>query len=206
MLDRRRQLLDSARELFLQQSYEHVTTTTIAKSAGVAYGLIAHHFGNKRGLYLAVMNEIADELRAHRDKPIEHGTPLEQLRASLTRHIEFVDAHAEGFVAVMTGGLGADPELRAMVDSLRWSGAQRILDAVGLTDPIPPALRTSMKGWVGCLDEMMIDRIAHGDIDIGDVVSLASANLITSLRTALHIDRSGIDPSVVDFIDTLPTD
>jgi len=55
---RRRQLIDAARALFSQRPYDQVTTGEIAQKAGVAYGLIAHHFENKRGLYIAVMNEM----------------------------------------------------------------------------------------------------------------------------------------------------
>ena len=57
--DRRQLIIDAARKLFASRPYDQVTTSEIAKNAGVAYGLIAHHFENKRGLYLAVMNEIA---------------------------------------------------------------------------------------------------------------------------------------------------
>src|SRR4029078_12048742 len=43
IVHRRRQLIDTARALFTTRPYDQVTTTEIAKSAGVAYGLIAHH-------------------------------------------------------------------------------------------------------------------------------------------------------------------
>ena len=41
--DRRQRLIDPARELFAKHAYDQVTTSEIAKNAGVAYGLIAHH-------------------------------------------------------------------------------------------------------------------------------------------------------------------
>ena len=39
--DRRRRLVDAARALFAERPYDQVTTTAIAKRAGVAYGLLA---------------------------------------------------------------------------------------------------------------------------------------------------------------------
>ncbi|KAA0016505.1 TetR/AcrR family transcriptional regulator [Antrihabitans cavernicola] len=202
-VDRRQHLIDTARDLFMRRPYEQVTTSEIAKAAGVAYGLIAHHFENKRGLYLAVMSAIADELLANRDAPLASGTLHDQLRHALTNHITFIDKHSASFVAIITGGLGADPDMRAMVDALRWSGAQRILDGLGLAAPIPPAVRTTMRGWVGYLDEMMIDRITHADIAIDSLVELAAANLVTSLRTALQLDSTGVASTTVEIVETL---
>jgi hypothetical protein len=47
-----------------------------------------------------------------------------------------------------------------------------------------------MQGWVGYLDEMMIDRIRHRDVDAEALVDLAIAALATTLRTAAAIDQS----------------
>jgi hypothetical protein len=47
-----------------------------------------------------------------------------------------------------------------------------------------------MHGWVGYLDEMMIDRITHRDVDGEALVELAAAALIATLRTAAEIDQS----------------
>jgi AcrR family transcriptional regulator len=46
----------------------------------VAYGLIAHHFDNKRGLYQAVLNEIAVEIAEHQLAPPPQGASLGLVR------------------------------------------------------------------------------------------------------------------------------
>jgi AcrR family transcriptional regulator len=189
--DRRQAIIDAARTLFAARPYDQVTTTEIAKKAGVAYGLIAHHFDHKRGLYLAVMNHIADEISAVQLAPPPPDCGLaDHLRHALRHHIEYIDTHADSFVPLMRGALGADPEHQEAIAQLRWMGAQRILDAVGITDPIPTTLRTAMRGWVGCLDDMMVDRITHQDIDAETVVELAAAALAVTLRTAATLDPS----------------
>ncbi len=189
--DRRQLLIDAARTLFAQRPYDQVTTTEIAKKAGVAYGLIAHHFDNKRGLYLAVMNEIAVEIATVQQSPPPQGASLtDQLRHALRNHISYIDSYAESFVALVRGQLGSDPDQQSTVDALRWLGAQRILTAIGITEPIPPILRTAMHGWVGYLDEMMIDRIHHRDLDREALVELAAATLVTTLQAANTLDPS----------------
>jgi AcrR family transcriptional regulator len=191
IVDRRRQLIDTARALFTTRPYDQVTTTEIAKSAGVAYGLIAHHFLNKRGLYLTVMNEIADEIAAAQSIPPAEVTDLvDELRRTLRSHISYIDGHAQSFVALVRGHLGSDPEQQESVDRLRWLGAQRILAAIGVDEPISPVLRAAMRGWVGQLDEMMIDRIERGDVNREVLVDLAAAGLVATLQAAQALDSS----------------
>jgi len=191
VVDRRQQLIDTARALFAQRAYDQVTTTEIAKKAGVAYGLIAHHFENKRGLYLAAMNDIAAEIAAVQlSAPPDGASPTDQLRHALRNHIAYIDGYAESFVALVRGQLGSDPAQQNTVDELRWVGAQRILAAIGITETVPPVLRTAMHGWVGYLDEMMIDRINNDDVDREALVELAAATLITTLQAVRILDPS----------------
>jgi AcrR family transcriptional regulator len=191
MQARRQLIIDAARKLFASLPYDQVTTSEIAKNAGVAYGLIAHHFENKRGLYLAVMNEIAVEIAAVQLTPPPEGALLvDQLRHALRNHIAYIDSYSDSFVALLRGALGSDVEHQAAIERLRWLGAQRILLPLGIVEPVPATLRTAMHGWVGYLDEMMIDRITHRDVDGEALVELAVAALIATLRTAVAIDQS----------------
>jgi AcrR family transcriptional regulator len=187
--DRRQLIVDAARKLFASRPYDHVTTSEIAKNAGVAYGLIAHHFENKRGLYLAVMNEIAVEIAAVQLSPPPNDTSLiDQLRHALRNHIAYIDSYSDSFVALLRGALGVDVEHQAAIERLRWLGAQRVLLALGIVEPVPATLRTAMHGWVGYLDETMIDRITHRDVDAEALVELAAGALIATLQTAAAID------------------
>ncbi|WP_319453896.1 MULTISPECIES: TetR/AcrR family transcriptional regulator [unclassified Mycobacterium] len=198
--DRRQRLVDAARALFAEHPYDQVTTTAISKRAGVAYGLLAHHFENKRGIYRAAMNEIAVEIaNVHLTAPPPDATLVEQLRHALRNHVDYIDSHAPSFVAFIRGDLGSDPEQQSAVNDLRWLGAQRILLALGITEPVPATLRTAMKGWVGALDEMMIDRIEHQDVDADVLVDLATATLVTTLKTVAAMDATlGLDPELLD--------
>ncbi|OBI59179.1 TetR family transcriptional regulator [Mycolicibacterium fortuitum] len=190
-VDRRRLIIDAARRLFATTPYDQVTTAQVAKDAGVAYGLIAHHFDHKRGLYLAVMNEIAEEIAVAQTADAPPGAPLaEQLRHALRSHIAHIDSYSDSFVALLRGALGADPEHQSAVERLRWLGAQRILSALGIVDPVAPTLRVAIHGWIGLLDEMMIDRISHRDVDVDVLVDLAAAALAVTLRTAAALDHS----------------
>ena len=199
--DRRALLIDAAAALFTERAYDEVTTTEVARRAGVAYGLIAHHFGSKRGLYLATLRALADRLRAVHEVVPEGGTPGERLRDALDRHIAFMEDNAAGFLAVMRAGNGSDAEVREIVDDLRWQGALRVLDALGAASPAPPVLRTAMRGWVGLLDEIVADHLRHRDVPREHQVSLAAATLAAALRVvAAEEPEAGLDPAVLGSI------
>ena len=199
--DRRAQLIEVASRLFSEHAYDEVTTTEIAKRANVAYGLIAHHFSNKRGLYLATILAAAEDLRRAQATPSEGDSVAEQLHNGISRHISFMDHHAAGFLTLMRGGNGSDPEVRAIIEEMRWEGALRVLRAVGVHEPVHPVLRAAMRGWVGYLDELIIDHIQHHDVAEETLAQLAITALATTLRTARSISSEiGIDPRTIDTL------
>lgn len=54
-------LLHSARGAFARSGYEATSVREIAKLSGVDPALVAHHFGSKEALWIAVVNKIADD-------------------------------------------------------------------------------------------------------------------------------------------------
>lgn len=200
-IDRRARLIKAASQLFAERAYDEVTTTEIAERAGVAYGLIAHHFTNKRGLYLATIHAAAEDLRAVQATPPLGDVPADRLRNAIDRHIDHMDQRAAGFLALMRAGSGSDPEVHAIVEDLRWQGAVRILRALGVDGPVHPLLRAAMRGWVGYLDELIIDHIHHHDVDRAHLVRLAADALVATLRTAYSVTPGiGVDPATIDLL------
>ncbi|MEZ4687082.1 MAG: TetR/AcrR family transcriptional regulator [Bacteroidia bacterium] len=69
MTTKQESILNSALELFANEGYNAVSTSKIAKAAGVSEGLIFRHFGNKKGLLDALM-ELAEEKMSQLFGPI----------------------------------------------------------------------------------------------------------------------------------------
>ena len=57
----RAQLIAAARELFPDRGYANVPVEEIVRRAGVTRGALYHHFGDKRGLFEAVLEEVERE-------------------------------------------------------------------------------------------------------------------------------------------------
>ncbi|MCW5739838.1 MAG: TetR/AcrR family transcriptional regulator [Alphaproteobacteria bacterium] len=67
-------LLGAAREMFAKYGYEQASLDTIAAAASVTKGSIYHHYGDKRGLFRAVVEDVQREIVAHVDQ-IAKGSP-----------------------------------------------------------------------------------------------------------------------------------
>lgn len=181
----REQLLAAGAALFFRRPFEDVTVAQLAAEAGVAYGLVAHHFGSKRGLYLAVVRATMDELRAIREQPLIGEDEAAQLRFGVRRHMTFVIGHRDAYLSLMQGSLGMDREVRDIVDEVRWDGARLVLDGLGAASPLDPALRGAMCGWVSFLDGLLIDHLQHEQLPVDDLVEIAVQALAGAL-TAAH--------------------
>ena len=144
---RRRQLVDAALELFAARPYGEVAVGDVARLAGVSHGLVFHHFGDKHGLYLAVLCRVADDLVAA-TAPGAGRTPVQQLYAGLAAHVDFAARYPVAYAAFLRGGAGSDPEAVAIIEAARQRGASHVLEGLGVSEP-SPGLRLALRGWQG---------------------------------------------------------
>ncbi len=82
----RQALLDAAREQFTERAFKAVSVREIARAAGVNPAMVNYHFGSKRGLYEAMVQESVGPLLAAFDEDQSRGQvthPADVLR----RHI-----------------------------------------------------------------------------------------------------------------------
>lgn len=58
------ELMEAARQHFLQREFKAVSVREIAESAGVNGAMVNYYFGSKQGLYLAMVDEMLSSLEA----------------------------------------------------------------------------------------------------------------------------------------------
>jgi len=63
-LDVRAALLEAARQRFLERSYREVSVRGLAAAAGVNPAMVRYYFGDKQGLYAAMLQEVLGPLAA----------------------------------------------------------------------------------------------------------------------------------------------
>lgn len=65
MKDTRQNLLKTAAHIFAEQGYDGASVRQIAQAAKANVAAVNYHFGNKRGLYLAVIQAMTEEMARH---------------------------------------------------------------------------------------------------------------------------------------------
>ncbi len=158
--ERRQQILTCARRLFSERNYSAVSTTDIAKEAGVARGLLNHYFGTKRELYL----EVVRSLMRMPTNPVPLQAPGRGLEAvlneSVDRWLQMLE-HNQGtwLAAIGARGLGRDPEVEAILDKARERAVDRLIEALQTYEAAtaPPELRATIRAYSGFAEAASVE-------------------------------------------------
>ncbi|MEV3856233.1 TetR/AcrR family transcriptional regulator [Streptomyces sp. NPDC050095] len=92
--ERRRQLLDTAAEVFAAQGYNATTVRKIADASGMLAGSLYYHFDSKESILEEILHGFLDELWARYDAVLDAGHgPRETLGALVTESFREIDRH-----------------------------------------------------------------------------------------------------------------
>ncbi len=180
--DRRAQLLQVCLRIIGTDPWDVVTMADIAAAAGVSMPLLYHYYSTKSDLYLAAVRAAADELR-EATKPDPALRREARLHQALRTHIDWIDANALAYRAILHGGISADPVVQAIVEESRAEVVTRIAEGSGLRR-LSPGLRIALRGWVGFLEGACLDWLASGDISKSQLVRLLAASVPGAVKAA----------------------
>jgi AcrR family transcriptional regulator len=114
---RRTQLLGAAREVFVAHGYHAAAMDHIAERAGVSKPVLYQHFPGKLELYLALLDQHAEELLRRVREALESTTDNKQrVAASVAAYFDFVDSDGEAFRLVFESDLRNEPAVRERVE------------------------------------------------------------------------------------------
>ncbi len=187
--ERRRQILACARRLFSERSYDAVSTTEIAKQAGIARGLLHHYFGTKRDLYL----EVVRQLVRMPSNPVPLQAPGRGLQhiidESVDRWLTMLERNRGTWLAAIAArGLGgSDPELEAILEDAREQAADRLIEALQTYEAAqaPPALRAAIRAYSGFAEAASVEWLARGRLTREQTQTLLTNTFLTLVRDVL---------------------
>ncbi|MGN7777913.1 TetR/AcrR family transcriptional regulator [Mycolicibacterium sp. 22603] len=126
---RRARILDAAVETFAEHGFAEAKMQDIAGLAGVVPSVLYDHFGSKRELHLAVIEEHAAQLRERSLRHVEGATPEELVRASIANYFEFVET--DPFMwRFLHRDPPADSETAEVVEEIIGRGTAAIADLI----------------------------------------------------------------------------
>jgi AcrR family transcriptional regulator len=149
--ERRRQLLDAAREVFVSQGYHAAAMDEIAERAGVSKPVLYQHFPGKLELYLALLDQSVDELVATvRDALISTTDNRQRVAAAMGAYFEYVEQEHQAFRLVFESDLGNEAAVRDRLERGQRECAEMISQMVsqdaGLNDEEARLLSVGLVG------------------------------------------------------------
>lgn len=149
--ERREDLIRTALGVFARRPPGEVTPEDIAEAADVSRALVYRYFPNMAELRREALEQAMSEL-LERLVPPGDLEPLDQLRCSLVRFVEFADSYSPAYVALLRGGsVIATEETEAEIDRVRSGVLELILDRVGPRRP-SPLLVLALRCWISAVE------------------------------------------------------
>jgi AcrR family transcriptional regulator len=184
---RRAQLLEVGLELFATRPYDEIAIEEIAARAGVSRGLLYHYFPTKRDFYVAIVRGEVEQVYA-RTQPDESLPPLERLRAAIDAYLDYAEHHPHGVLTTHGAGIGADPEIRAVVEAAQARQAARIVEGIAAGAEVRPILELAVRAWFGVLTTSAVDWLERRTIDREQVRELLVHALVGLVLAARQAD------------------
>jgi AcrR family transcriptional regulator len=180
----RREIIDAAGRLFVEEGYDRVTMRRIAERIEYSATTIYLHFEDKAELFNAVGEEAFSELVAKLERlKSTQPTPLGCLRAGLKLYIEFGVQHPEHYTVTFLQGPKAGHE-----QSFEVSVGARVFDA----------LRQAVRACVGTGD------IRTSDVEMTTQALWAAIHGLTALfitaRGFPFVSHAGLVDHTVDVL------
>lgn len=145
--ERRRELLDTAAEVFAAQGYNATTVRKIADAAGMLAGSLYYHFDSKESMLDEILSTFLTELWQGYDTVLDAGLgPRETIEALVTESFREIDRHRAA-VAIY------QKESRHLTDQPRFHY---------LTD----SQRRFEKAWLGTLERGVASGAFRADLDV----------------------------------------
>jgi AcrR family transcriptional regulator len=169
---RRQRLIEVGINLFCNHSYEEVAIDDIAAMADISKGLLYYYFPTKHDFYVAVVQYAAEQLlkETEPDPVLE---PMESLRQGLNAYFAYVERHEKVYIALLRGGVGVDPQVAAIIDSVRQTYVRRILQRFPEGIRLSPSYQIAISGWVGFIEATSIAWLEQRSMEREQLCDLA---------------------------------
>lgn len=180
--DRRRQILDTARQLLDVKHLGKITVEEAARLAGVSPGLVFHYFGSQIGFRRALAEEAAQELlgRMRPDPSLSH---VEQLRGGLDRFLAWAEEHPRLYVAVTSNG---NPDAREVHEAILETVAGWILGiAADIDVKLTSKVELAVSGWIAFTEKVVQEWLAEPRLGRDEIVGLCERSFYTGIQIVL---------------------
>ncbi len=128
--ERRAQLLDAALGVFVENGYHQAAMDDIAARAGVSKPVLYQHFPGKLELYLALIDQHANELETLVRDALSLSDNKARINTMTSAYFDFVAQEGAAFRLIFESDLANDPEVRRRLDQIDLTCARAMADII----------------------------------------------------------------------------
>lgn len=185
-LETRDRILDAALSVFAGKGYHRATVDDIVRASLTSKGAVYHHFANKEAIFVALVDDFAERLaRAVATAISERHGGLAKVEGALTAAlVTFRDNQRLARLILLEAiSLGSVWETkRAEVHGRFVALIQGYLDEAVTEGAVEPVdTRVATLAWLGAINEVVIDWLHQGDVDLGIAIPPLTRLLLRSI-------------------------
>ncbi|REE03534.1 TetR/AcrR family transcriptional regulator [Citricoccus nitrophenolicus] len=129
--ERRKQLLDAARQVFVDHGFHATSMDDIAVAAAVSKPVLYQHFPGKHELFLDLMDTQVDLLGSAITAALESTTDNKaRVQATIHAYFQFVDSPDRAYRLLFDSGLNNDPDVALRMEGLDHRFAADIAEVI----------------------------------------------------------------------------
>lgn len=183
--DRRELIVAAAAELYTTRGYDEVSSTELARAAGVSRGLLSHYFPTKRSLYLAALRRFV-EMPEVPVPDVEGGTVDERVRVSVRGWMEQVEHGRAAWLAIAGLAGHPDEDITELMDRAVEQTVDQICEVTGLRgEREEPAVRAALHGYAGFVVAISRKWLQEQQLDRSQTEDLLTGVLLDLVRTRI---------------------
>jgi len=180
--ERRRQIVEVAQRLFCQRPYSEVSTSDIAKEAGIGRANLHYHFGTKRELYVEVIRNFA-RLPPLPPARRSRGSLRERVSHTLDRWLDTVWDNRGTFITIFEAGpINNDREIEATLEEGREEWAARLAELLELPGGATRPARALIRSFQSMAETAVDEWIRRERLSRDDVLLLLTEALLAVAR------------------------
>ncbi len=179
---RSEQILDAANALFAERGYEEVSVEDIARSAGVARGLVHHYFGGRKQVYIALLERLGTVREQQLPPPVGRSARA-RLADDVSRWLDWTEQNRTIWLGTLGRGEDiADPDVRRVVTELVGRAVALVAARHADIADDSPRLRYALECWTG-LNRAATRRWLQGEASREQTHEVIASTLEHVLRT-----------------------
>ena len=184
----KQRILEAAERLFARSGFLDVSAAEIAREAGVAHGLLFHHFGSMEDLYAEVSRVAAQRMDEAQSQSFRGQSAREQVASSLKAHLKAVKRRqGDAVFRARSQNLAINGKIAEIWEASRQRAIDRLCDTMGIVEPTP-RMRVCLRAWIGFHDQLVLGWLADRVVSEAEVLEWTLRQLGHLANEVLGVD------------------